>query len=465
MSNDNKVVKSGIWYTISNFLSKGILFLATPIFTRLLTKAEFGTFSTFSSWLNIFMIVITLNVEASLISARFDFEKKLDKYVFSSLALSTTSTLIFAIVCNVFMGPVSSFLEIKPLYINCIFAYLLFFPALQLFQTQERYFFRYKTSTALSLASSIGSCLLSVALVYTVSNKLSGRIFGHILPTVIIGLFLYILIAVRGRSIDFRFWKYTLKVCLPYIPHLLSMTILKETDRIMITKFCGEEETALYSVAYSVAMIVTLLMNALNGAFSPWLAEKLSKEEYSTIRKSSKLYIGLFVIFAVGLLLLAPEVLYIMGGEAYMEAKPIMIPVAVGCMCQFLYTLFVNVEQFYKKTVGMAIASVSAAVLNYLLNLWLIPRFGYIAAAYTTLAGYLWLLVIHMLLVRKIKKQHVYSYKFVLLVLAGMGLLAVCAALLYTNNIIRYTFILVYMVLLIVVAWKNKSKLIGFIKK
>jgi len=148
-----------------------------------------------------------------------------------------------------------------------------------------------------------------------------------------------------------------------------------------------------------------------------------------------------------------------------MEAKPIMIPVAVGCMCQFLYTLFVNVEQFYKKTVGMAIASVSAAVLNYLLNLWLIPRFGYIAAAYTTLAGYLWLLVIHMLLVRKIKKQHVYSYKFVLLVLAGMGLLAVCAALLYTNNIIRYTFILVYMVLLIVVAWKNKSKLIGFIKK
>ena len=465
MSEGGKVVKSGIWYTVSNFLSKGILFLATPIFTRLMTPEEFGSFSNFSSWLSILVILVTLNVEVSLISARFDFEKRLDSYVFSALGLSSVSALIWAVACNLFMEPISDFLQIEPIYMNFMFAYLLFFPALQLFQTQERYFFRYKTSVALSLLSTVGSCLLSVLLVLVMQNRLGGRIVGHVFPTVLIGLGLYAIIAKRGRKIDFGFWKYTLKVCLPYIPHLLSMTVLSSTDRIMITKLCGEAENALYSVAYNVAMIVSLLLTALNGAFSPWLGGKLAKEEYGDIRKVSKGYIALFVVFSVGLMLVAPEVLLIMGGKGYMAAKPIMIPVAVGCMCQFLYTMFVNVEQFYKKTVGMAFASASAALLNYVLNLWLIPKFGYVAAAYTTLVGYLWLLLIHMLLVRRMKKHQVYSYRFVFLVLACLGVIAALIGLLYLHDWVRYACVAVYGAALLVLVWKYRSKIVAILKK
>ncbi len=466
MANSNVVVKSGLWYTVANFLTKGILFLSTPIFTRLMTQEEFGAFSNFSSWLNIFVIVVTLNVEASLISARYDYEQALDRYVFSALTLSSVSTLVWALVCNLFMGPVSAFLEIDPLYINGMFAYLLFFPALQLFQTQERYFFRYKTSAALSLITTFGSCALSVILVIGMSRaRLGGRIIGHILPTVLIGLALYLLLARRARGIDFKSWKYTLGVCLPYVPHLLSMTVLNSTDRIMITKICGEQENALYSVAYNVAMIVTLLLTALNGAFSPWLAQKLAREEYGDVRRVSKTYIGVFMVFGVGLMLLSPEVLYIMGGQDYMEAKSVMVPVSVGCMCQFLYTLFVNVEQFYKKTVGMALASVSAAVLNYLLNLWLIPQYGYVAAAYTTLVGYLWLLAVHMLLVRRMKKQAVYSYPFVLGMLAVLGVVGVGMTALYGMPLLRYAVIAAYGILLCAVGFKYRHKIIGLLKK
>lgn len=465
MSKHNVVIKSGLWYTVTNFLSKGILFLATPIFTRLLTQEEFGSFSNFSSWLNLLVIAVTLNVEVSLISARYDYEKKLDNFVFSALCLSSLSTLVWAVVCNVFMTPISNFFKLDPVYINCMFVYLLFFPALQLFQAQERFFFRYKVSAALSLASTVGSCLLSLALVFVMSNRLSGRIFGHVLPTALIGLCLYVLLAVRGRGINFRSWGYTVRVCLPYIPHLLSMTVLNSTDRIMITQLRSDEETALYSVAYNVAMIVTLLLNAMNGAFSPWLADRLSKEDYGSIRKTSKTYIGIFGVFAVGLMLLAPEVLLIMGGRSYMTAKPIMIPITVGCVCQFLYTLFVNVEQFYKKTVGMAIASVSAAALNYLLNLWLIPQFGYIAAAYTTLVGYLWLLCIHMWLVRRMKKQQAYSYRFVLAVLAVFAVLAVGIGLLYLNDIVRYVCAAGYVAALLAVVWKYRAQIHELLKR
>lgn len=465
MSNSNVVVKSGLWYTISNFLTKGILFISTPIFTRILSQEEFGAFSNISSWLNILVIVVTLNVEASLISARYDYEKNVDGYVFSALSLSTLSTLVWAAVFNIFMDPISRFFEVEPLYINCMFVYLLFFPALQLFQTQERFFYRYKNSVILSMLSTFGSCALSVALILVMQNKLAGRVFGHILPVAVIGLVLYFIIAKKGKKIDFGVWKYTLKVCLPYIPHLLSITVLNSTDRIMITKMCSEADAGIYSVAYNVAMIVTLLVTALNGAFSPWLAERLSKEDFDSIRSVSKKYVAVFVVFGIGLMLIAPEVLYVMGGESYMSAKAIMIPIALGCMCQFLYTLFVNVEQFYKKTVGMAIASLSAALLNYLLNLIFIPVFGYVAAAYTTLAGYLWLLIIHALLVRIMKKHRAYSYKFILLVLAGLGVISVGINLLYLNFVVRYIFIAIYVALMAVMLFKYRHAIKSLLKK
>ncbi len=465
MTKSGTVLKSGLWYTVSNFLSKGMLFLATPLFTRLMTQEEFGSFSNFSSWLNILMIVVTLNVEASLISARYDHADRLDRYVFSALVLSSISALIWGIALNVFMDEVSQFFDLEPIYINCMLVYLLFFPALQLFQTKERFFFRYKASSAVSLLSSVGSCVLSVILVLVMQDKLSGRIFGHVLPVIVLGLALYILIAKRGRSVDFHDFPYTLRVCLPYIPHLLSMTILNSTDRIMITKMCGDQQTALYSVAYSVAMIVTLFLTALNGAFSPWLVEQLSQERYSKIREVSKTYIAAFLLFAVGLMLLSPEILLIVGGSNYVSAKPVMLPVILGCACQFLYTLFVNVEQFYKKTVGMALASLSAAVLNYVLNWLLIPRFGYVAAAYTTLIGYLWLLLVHMLLVRRMKKSHVYSCTFILLAVVCMGVAAFLVSLLYTNDILRYVCVGVYVCVIAVVLWRRKTMILSILKK
>ena len=461
------VIKSGLWYTVSNFMTKGILFLSTPLFTRMLGQERFGEFSNFTSWLSIMTIVVTLTVEATLMSARYDYEDCIDRYVFSALGLSTVSCIFWAVICNLFMPWVSDFMNLEPLYINVMLVYLLFLSALHLFQSQESFMFRYKVSATLSMVASIGACLLSVVLILVLPDayRLDGRIYGHMLPTILVGGVLFFLLAKRGRRVEVKTWPYTLKVCLPFMPHLLSMTVLNSTDRIMITELCSAQDNALYSVAYNVAMIVTLLLTSLNSAYNPWLAQRLINEDYATVRKVGKGYICLFLGLGVGLLLVAPEVLYIMGGAEYVKATPIMIPIGIGCMCQGIYTMFVGLEQFYKKTVGMAIASITAAGLNYALNLWLIPKFGYVAAAYTTLIGYLWLLGVHMLLVRIIKKHHIYSYGFVLLALVFLALLAGAMMLLYQSNLARYICLALYMVALGAVAWRFRDKIIRLIKK
>ena len=462
---ENKALKSGIWYVIANFLMKGVTFLTTPIFARLLTHSEYGLFNNYTSWLSALTVVITLNLDATFISAKFDFKEKFDEYILSTIVLSSFSGVFWLIIILLFPNQISAITGIDNKYLLIMIVYLIALPAVNMFQSRERYSYKYKISVFLSLFITISTAVVSIILVTNLEDRLDGRILGSAIPTIIVGALLYIFIVIKGKRINYRYWKYALPVCLPFIPHLLSLTLLNTMDRMMITQICGSEDTALYSIAYTCGTIITLLITAMNGAIAPWLGQKLSEERIDEIRSISKKYILLFVSLASGLMLITPEILLLMGGKSYLDAIYVMPPVAFGCVCQFMYTMYVNVEQFKKKTIGMGIASVSAALLNYGLNYWLIPKFGYIAAAYTTLISFLWLLLVHMFLVRRIGYRRVYPTKFVLLVTLAMSIYTVLVNFLYGLTIIRYVIIGIYIILLIYFIVKYKSVIMRLIKR
>ena len=454
MSKNVQALKSGVWYTISNFLTRSIGLITTPIFARLLTKQDFGVYNNYTSWLSVLTIIVTMHIECTFISARFDFESDFDEYVFSTLCLSTFSALLWILITNSFPKFFSFYFKLDMKYINCMFLYLVFAPAIHMFQTRERYLFKYRITVLISLLLTVGTAIISVLLVVNLVDKLSGRIFGSASATIVIGIVLYIILAKKGKHVKVKYWKYALPICIPFIPHLLSMTLLNSMDKIMITDICGAEQTALYSLAYSCGAIITMLLTSLNSAFGPWLGEKLNNEKFSEIRKVSIVFISLFVYMAIGIMLITPEVLLFMGGESYMAAKYVMPPITCGVSCQFLYTMFVNVEQFKKKTVGMAMGSLSAALLNYILNTLMIPRFGYIASAYTTLIGYLWLLIIHMFLVKKIGYANVYDYKFIISVIIVLIFITMGMNVIYCLTTLRYMFVFIYIVFAIFVLSK-----------
>lgn len=465
MNNNAKALKSGVWYTISSFLIRSIGFITTPIFTRLLSKAEYGAYNNYTSWLQILTIFVTLDLESTLISARFDYKDKVEEYILSILSLSTVSALAWLVVANIFAEPISEFLSLEREYINAMLIYLLFIPAIHLFQARERYRYEYKKTVASSMILSLGTAIISVILVIVMSNRLTGRILGSIIPTVLMGVAFYIYFIKKGKRINFNYWKYALPICLPYVPHLLSMTFLNSTDRVMITRFCGTEDTALYSLAYSCGAIVTILLTSVNKAYGPWLGEKVNENKLYEIRKFSRIYMSGFLFMAIGIMLISPEILLILGGRKYQESIYVMTPVSMGCVCQFLYTMFVNVEQLKKKTIGMAIASAIAAAINLLLNWIFIPKFGYLAAAYTTLVGYIVLLAIHMYLVYRLKLSAAYSYKFVAMIVM-IGLISmVLITLSYKNNVIRYLAIGLYFVILALLIMKYKNRLLSVLRR
>lgn len=465
MDSNKQALKAGIAYTISSFLISGMSFLTTPIFTRILSQNDFGNYNNFISWLNILTIIVTLKASASFISARYEYEKDFNKYVYSIMVLTTIITLVVMIIVNVSRTFFVSFFGMNLIYINIMFLYICFYEFINIYQIREQFYFRYNNYIGLGLVVSITTAICSVILIYVIDDKLKGRILGYTIPAIVIGMVVFISFAFKYRSINLKYWKYALPLAIPFIPHLLSLTLLNSVDRIMITEICGTKDTALYSLAYTCSSIVTVLMSAMNNAYSPWLAEQLNKNQFEKIRKFSYVYIFTFFFLVFGIILIAPEILLVLGGKKYLEAVYVMPPVMLGCSFQLLYTMHVNVEQFKKKNVGMAIASVIAALSNYVLNMIFIPYCGYIAAAYTTLISYFILLILHMILVKRLKIGRIYNNKYIFASIVVGVIWGMVSIVLYSKNTIRYMFVMLYVILFMMALWRYRNRIICFMNK
>lgn len=457
INKNSETIKSSKWYLVSNILLKIIDYISLAIFAKLLTKNEFGEYSQYIAWSQILVIITTFNLNASIISGKYDYKEVFDKFILSTLSLTfivTTCFWLFSdIICKIFSYNVS----IQFFYANCMFIYIIFYSAINLYKLRDKFLVNYKRNTRISILYALCLVIVQTIFVLLLHDKLKGIILGLVISTSIVGTFAIIDIIKKGKSASTKYWEYAINVSLPYIPHALSMVVLSSTDKIMISRLCGNDKTALYSLAYSCSLIITILMNSLNDAYVPWLGNKIENKEYEKIKDNSKKYILFFTILSFGIMLIMPEILYAIGGEEYYEAIGVLAPVALGIIYQFLYIMFVNVEQLTKKTKYMALCSALAAILNIVLNYIFIPIFGYMAAAYTTAIGYCFLLVMHMHIVKKIGYGKIYNYKFVNLTILLSLFLSIAVGILYKYYFIRIVAIALYVIAMIIAFYKKRN--------
>ena len=459
--------KIAIWYTIGNVLSRGIAFITTPIFTRLLSTSQYGEFSNFTSWVSIVVVLATLDLSTSVARAKYDFDDRMDQYISSITLFSSMITLLVYIIVECFPGFFCSLFSMDMKYIRFMFLYVMFYPAFSHLQVKHRIYRKYKFFVAFSLISVVVSAAISVLLVVLLDDKLLGRVTGYVVPVTLLNLCLWIFIIAKGRRFSRDCIKYACAISVPLIPHVLSGILLGNSDRIMINQICGAEANALYTLAYQISLLANILWNSMNQAWAPWLFDNIHDERYEQIRSKSKIYLGVFSVLIIGILLISPEVILILGGTAYYEARYVMPPVILSCCFQFIYGMYVNIEIYVKKTFIISVGTVSAALLNIGLNAIFIPKYGYVAAAYTTLVGYVALFFFHYMIVNiSIKRlKDIYEKKFIFSIIIGLVLASAGTLILLQYNIIRYVVLAVYIMVILYIAIKNREMIFRRLKK
>lgn len=411
--NSGILIKSSLWYTVTNFLTKAISFITIPIFTRLMSQQQYADFSVFASWQSIFLIVCGLEIHATLNKARFDYDldQKLNSYITSCLAISSLFTCVVFAVYLCFPAFFNKLLLLDRKYIFYMFAYLLTEPAFQMFQAKQRVEYRYKLSAGISFFLIIFSTFFAVYLVNTVNDKLLGRIVGQYVPFIITGFVMYAFFLTRSHSITLENWKYVLKLGIPLVFSFLGSQILLSSDRVVVQHLGTHEEVAWLVLATSGAHIILLFVQTLNNAWAPWFFDKLKQGCTEEIRKTFGIFMWFTVFCTMMVLLFGSEIVGILGGKKYSQSIYVF-PANMLCGIFTMITAqFVNLQTYHKKTKYAAILTSIVAVINIIGDIIGVKLFGYQAACYVTVFCQLILISLHYWISQKFDIQGILSVR------------------------------------------------------
>ncbi len=461
-------VKASLWFIGCSVVQKGMAFFTTPIFTRLMSTEHYGQFTLYTSWFNIITIFVTLNLQyGTFNTAQVKFSDDRKAYTSSIQGLVTVISLLalclFALCGNLF----ESIIELPIILLLLMLLHIWGQFAINLWMSGKRFDYGYKSMIALTLfQTAVG---MGVGLLFVANSAERGyaRILATILVEVTFGLGLFIYNLIRGKKFFVKeYWKFGLGFNVPLIPYYLSQVVFNQSDRIMISKMEGNDKAGIYGLAHNNAFLLSFIISAIRNAYIPKFFQNIKiNNSTATKRDISKL---ILVVAALLLLFIfvAPELLWIMGGEAYMEAIWIIPPLVAGLLFEYFTDFSVNILFFYEKKWLLVLSTVGCAVANIILNYFGILLFGYQATAYATLVAYILFWLLLDCSARKICKRHGMDADGFLcskLQLAiGSGFLALSAGclLLYHSVYLRYGVFLAAMVVLFLL----RKKLMPFIK-
>lgn len=406
-------VRTSILYLLCSILQKGVAFIAVPLYTRLVLPEQYGVYSLYQSWDSVLSIFATLNMWNYLYSnGMLKYERRKDEFTSALIGLSCLLTTILLVI---FLLGWKTFLKFSGLPLAALI--LMFFdfylrPSYEYWAARQRFEYDVKKYAVSAIFITVSTPIVSICLIflarkylpeYTGVAIISGKVLCASLVYLVV---MYAILRKKSCVIDKEIWRFALKFNMPLIPHFLSTVILAQSDRIMIGAMCGTDQTAIYSVAYSVASVLLIVNSAVMDVIIPWTYKALQAKDYQKLPYVSIL--GLVIVAALNLFigLLAPEIIKIMAPGEYQYAVYIIPAVAISNVFIFMFNLFANIEYFYEETKLVTAASCIAAIANVILNYIFINLYGFIAAGYTTLVCYIFYALSHFCFMKYVLKKY-----------------------------------------------------------
>ena len=206
-----------------------------------------------------------------------EFEHERDQYESSVLALTTISSCIVAALYFIAPNFWSKILGLdRSLLVLMVIGFLVS-PATEFWLARQRYEYRYKAATAVTILSAIVASVLSVIVVIFLRNNHSeavaeGRLIANYGVLYAVALVLWIYIMVRGHKVfNCKYWSFSLALSLPLIANQFATQILNNSGRVMIGWFVNNSAVGIYGTLSSISTVSTIVWSAINSSFIPFL--------------------------------------------------------------------------------------------------------------------------------------------------------------------------------------------------
>jgi O-antigen/teichoic acid export membrane protein len=402
-----RLATTGAAYTASSVIAKLIAVALLPLYTRHLTRADYGAAEVLLATVVALSIVVRLGIIEALLRFYFQFtdRRERDDVVRTSFAFLLLTSSAGALIAGALAGPLSEFVldrrdtELMLIAVAGLWLFTNYELLMALFRLDERA----RAYFAASLANVLLTVVLTVWLVVFEDEGARGLLVGNFAGTAVI---LLGLLYVHRRRLALvpspALLRPMLRFGLPTMPAELSLYALNFIDRIMLVRFVGLAEAGLYSLAVKFSQVVTVVVRAFNLAWPP-LAYSIRDDEEA--KRTYAFIVTYFLLLASFLVLaLSLEARWVaraLAAPEFFESYKAVPLVSTGVTLYALYLVLVVVIGRVGRTEFNFPVTAAAATVNIGLNLILIPPHGLVGAGIALVGSYLVMLMLMYLVARR----------------------------------------------------------------
>jgi O-antigen/teichoic acid export membrane protein len=407
-----KLFQQTFIYGLATVLPRALSIVLVPLYTSVLTTADFGVYATLMSYLILGNVVLSYGMETAFF--RFVNKDVSKKAIVQSTALFslTLSTLVFLIALLLLKEPLANLLDFKPEYITYALLILaldalvvLPFVWLRANEKPIRYAVIKILNVCVNLGFNVFFLLILPSLaeanpdsfwntMYSEENKI-GYVF---IATLIASGITLLILAPLYFKIGFKFnktiWKQMLRYALPVLVAGIAFSINEAFDKILLKYLLpadiADSEVGIYAACYKLGVFMTLFATAFRLGIEPFFfnhsENENAKNTYATITKYFTIF-GSFILLFVIVYLDFFKQLLIKDSE-YWAALSVVPIILLANLCLGIYH---NLSVWYKvtdRTKFGAYISIIGASITLVLNFVLIPLISYMGSAIATLAAY-----------------------------------------------------------------------------
>lgn len=437
MSDIKKLAGQTAIYGLPTILGRFLNYLLVPVYTYSLTADKYGVVSELYAYISFLMIILTYGME----TAYFRFCQKQDD---KSVVFNTS---LFSLFCTTSLFVLLTFFNIESIssamqYENNqnYIKWFLIIVALDAFRAipyaklrQENKAARFALIKSIDIFSNIGFNLFFF-FVLKPDNLVECIFISNFLASAISVVMLLPEYSKFRFKISFSLLKQMLVYGLPVMIGGLAGMVNETFDRIALKKLltCPEntadcntyamQQIGIYGACYKISIVMSLFIQAFKFAAEPFFFSKMKSQD------AKQTYSSVMIVFTIFLLTIFLGVIAYMDLFQYFVSEEYRVGlnvVPILLLANFCLGIYYNLSIWYKvsdKTIYGAYISGIGAAITLVLNFILVPRFGYLGAAYTTLICYASIMIICWVIGQKFYPVKYPIKRFLLYVILALGL-------------------------------------------
>jgi len=391
MSNLSRIFKNAVSLLTAEVVRKLVAFLFITFVIRYLPMADFGIYTLIITFIMFAGFFANFGIETVII-------RDVAKDRSNAKAILSNAVLVLlsiALVCWILMSLIAMQLGYALMTRNLIVlagSVLVFEALIQSFGAIAKAYERMEIVAGISGTVSIVSSLFGIALL-KLGFGLTSLIWLKVISTIINALCLVTAVNVKFFGFKFSFNHRlaadVIKQAFPIAMLMACTIILKKIDIIMLSKMKGIEDVAIYGVPVRFTDFLTVCTGCVLGALFPFLSVQSQKSE-EQFKKTYDKSLSLFVVMGLGITLMvslfAGKFIMLLFGSQYAQS---VLPLRIllwgfffGLVAGPIGTiLIIQKNKLYQVLFYTALI----VIVNIVLNLYLIPKYGVVGASISTL--------------------------------------------------------------------------------